>query len=136
VMVDSKSSARVNMKVGIFPGNPHQNGVAKRMNGIILERARSMQIYAGLPKWFWIDVVNTMVYLINRGSLLPLNCRIHEEAWAGKEVNMNYLRTFGCISYVHIKLDCRSKLNLKSKRCIFIGYEESEYAYRFWDLEN
>jgi len=28
-----------------------------------------------------------------------------------------------------------SKLNLKSKRCIFIGYSTSKYGYRFWDSE-
>ena len=40
---------------------------------------------------------------------------------------MNYLHTFGCISYVHVELDRRSKLDPKSKRCIFIGYRTSEY---------
>jgi len=29
-----------------------------------------------------------------------------------------------------------SKLDPKSRRCIFIGYKTGEYDYRFWDLEN
>ena len=78
------------------PGNPHQNGVIECMNMTILEHARSMQIHAGLPKQFWADAINTAVYLINRGSLVPLNCGILKEAWTGKEVNLNYLRTCGC----------------------------------------
>jgi len=38
--------------VKTVPKNPHQNGVAECMNRTILERARSMQIHAGLPKHF------------------------------------------------------------------------------------
>ena len=37
---------------------------------------------------------------------------------------------------MHVKLDHMSKLDLKSKKCIFIGYEISEYDYHFWDPEN
>ena len=46
-------------------GTPQQNGVAKHMNRTLNERARSMRLYAGLPKTFWADVVNTTAYLIN-----------------------------------------------------------------------
>ena len=95
-----------------------------------------MRIHARLPKQFWADAVKIAMYLINRGPSVPLNCGISDEAWTDKEVNLNHLHTFDCISYVHVELDRRSKLDLKSKGCIFIGYETSEYGYRFWDPEN
>ena len=41
------------------------------MNRIILEHVRSMQIHASLPKQFWADVVNTLVYLIKEGYPWP-----------------------------------------------------------------
>ena len=28
----------------------------------------------------------------------------------------------------------RSKLDIKSKPCIFLGYSEDEFSYRLWDL--
>ena len=40
-----------------IPGTPQQNGVAERMNRTLNERARSMKLYAGLPKTFWADAV-------------------------------------------------------------------------------
>ena len=46
-------------------GIPQQNGVAKHMNRILNEYARSMRLHAGLPKTFWADVVSTTAYLIN-----------------------------------------------------------------------
>jgi len=67
---------------------------------------------------------------------VPLNYEISEKAWTDKEVNLNHLHTFGYISYVHVELDRKSKLDPKSKRCIFIEYGTSEYGCRFWDPEN
>ena len=41
---------------------------------------------------------------------------------------------FGCLAYVHVAKDQRSKLDSKSKPCIFLGYSEDEFGYRMWDL--
>ena len=72
------------------------------MNITMMERARCMRLHAGLPLQFLDDVVDTVVYLINKGSSSTLDDGIPEEAWTGKEVNYSFLRTFGCESFVHI----------------------------------
>ena len=99
--------------------NSHQYGRAEHINKTILKRFRSMQIHTGLPNQFWTDAVKMAVYLINKGPSVPLTYGILEEALIEKEVNLNHLCTFGCISYVHVELDRTSKLDPKSKRCIF-----------------
>ena len=109
------------------------------MNMTILERARSMRIHTGLPKQFWADAINTVVYLINTGPSVPLNCEISRRHELVNRKTRITLRIFSCISYIyyiHIELSHRSKLDTKSRRCIFIGYETDEYGYRLWDLEN
>ena len=58
---------------------PQQNDVAERMNRTINECARSMRLHSGLPKAFWADAVNTVVYLINRCPSVPLEYRLPEE---------------------------------------------------------
>ena len=118
------------------PMTPQQNGVAERMNRTLNERARSMRIHVGLPKMFWAEAVNTAPYLINRGPSIPLDGKIPEGVWSGKEVNLSHLRVFGCISYVHIDSAERSKLDAKSNKCVFVGYGDDEFGYRFWDYEN
>ena len=46
-----------------------------------------MRLHAGLPLQFWVDAVDTSVYLINRGISSALDGGILEEAWTGKKVN-------------------------------------------------
>ena len=46
------------------PGTSQQNGVAKRMNQILMERAKGMMSTSKLKKYFWAEAVNTACYLI------------------------------------------------------------------------
>ena len=57
--------------------------------------------------------------------------RLPKEVWSGKEVKFSYLKVFGCVSYVHIDSDARSKLDAKSKICFFIGYGDENLAIGF-----
>jgi len=43
-------------------------------------------------------------------------------------------RIFGCPAYVHIPSEERSKLDSKSKKCIFIGFKKEVKGYKLWDL--
>jgi hypothetical protein len=72
------------------PRTPQENGVSERMNKTIMECARSVRLHAGFPLQFWVDVVDTVIYLINRGSSSSLYGRIPEEKWTGKKVNYSF----------------------------------------------
>ena len=58
-----------------------------------MERARCMRLHAGFPLQFWVDVVDTTIYLINKGPSSSLYGGIVEEAWTSKKVNYSFLRT-------------------------------------------
>jgi transposase InsO family protein len=66
------------------PRTPQENGVSERMNRTIMERARSMRLHVGSPSHFWADVVDVVLYLINKGPSRSLDGRIPEEEWTGK----------------------------------------------------
>jgi hypothetical protein len=91
------------------------------MNRTIMEHTRSMRLHFGLPLQFWEDVVDNVVYLINRGPSRYLDGGILEEAWTCKKVNYSFLKTFGCEAFVHIDKENRTKLEEKFKKCTFIG---------------
>ena len=63
--------------------------------------------------------------------LVPMEFRLPEEVWSGKEVKFSHLKVFYCISYVHIDSYARSKLDAKSKICFFISYGDEKFGYRF-----
>jgi hypothetical protein len=46
------------------------------------------------------------------------------------------LKTFDCEAFVHIVKENRTKLEEKSKECIFIGYGVNYFGYLLWDYEN
>jgi hypothetical protein len=84
-----------------------------------------------LPKTLWADAISIATYLINWGPSVPLNHRLPKKVRSGKNVNLSYLRVFDCASYVHIDSDARSKLDAKSIKYFFIGYEDEAFGCRF-----
>lgn len=115
------------------PKTPQHNGVAERMNRTIGERIRCLLSHAKLPKSFWGEAMRTAVDLINLSPSVPLKGDVPEKVWMRKDVSYDHLRVFGCRAFVHIPKDERSKLDDKSKQCIFLGYAHGEFGYRLWD---
>ena len=58
---------------------------------------------------------------------------IPQQAWSGKHHCVSHLRLFGCIAYAHVPKEVRSKLDDKSEKCIFIGYDEQSKAYKLFN---
>ena len=71
-----------------------------------------------------------VVYLINKSPAVPLKGDVTQRVWTGRSVSNQHLRVFGCLAYVHVAKFERSKLDNKSKPCIFLGYSEDEFRYR------
>ena len=92
-----------------------------------------MLFHVKLPKSFWGEAMRTAVDLINLSPSYPLEGDIPKRVWTGKFVSFNHLRVFGCRAFVHVPRDERSKLDNKTKQCIFLGYSNEELGYRLWD---
>ena len=92
-----------------------------------------MLSHSKLPKSFWGEVMRTSIDLINLSPSVPLKGDVPERAWTEKDVSYDNLRVFGCKAFVHIPKDERSKLDVKAKPCIFLGYGHAEFGYRLWD---
>ena len=66
-----------------------------------------------------------------------MDLQIPEELWSQHKVSYDRLRIFGCIAYAHIPKELRSKLEPKSRKCIFIGYgQEGEFGYHLYDPQS
>ena len=49
---------------------------------------------------------------------------------------MEYLRVFGSAAYAHVAKDDRKKLDVKSRKCILLGYDTETKGYWFFDLRH
>jgi hypothetical protein len=113
---------------------PQQNGVVERLNKTITETARCLRLKAELPKIFWAEAMNMACYIINRSPRVSLDGKIAEEVWTGQEVDYSFMRISGCPAYFHISGEDRSKLDPKSKKCIFLSFKKGVKGYKLWDL--
>jgi hypothetical protein len=43
------------------------------------------------------------------------------------------LRVFGCLAYMHIYSNKRSKFDAKFRQCIFLGYQKGVKCFKHWD---
>ncbi|KAH9670424.1 hypothetical protein KPL70_016984 [Citrus sinensis] len=112
---------------------PQQNGVAKRMNRTLTERIRVMLKTAGLPNSFWAEAAKTACYIVNRSPSTAIGLKTAMEMWTGKPADYSYLHAFGCPVYVMYNAQERTKLDPKSRICIFLGYADGVKGYRLWD---
>lgn len=112
---------------------PQQNGVAERANRTIVERAKCMLFDADLKKSFWAEAVHTAVYIINRSVNSVLINQTPEELWSGSKVNIGEMRIFGSPVMVHVPKQKRAKWDPKSKKLLFVGYDDNIKGFRCID---
>ncbi|GAA0155358.1 hypothetical protein LIER_13105 [Lithospermum erythrorhizon] len=110
---------------------PSQNGVAERKNRHLLETARALLFEQQLSKSFFVDVVSTACFLINR---MPSSV-IHGESpyhilFPGKPLFSIDPKIFGCTCFVRDVRSSVTKLDPKSLKCVFLGYSRYQKGYR------
>ncbi|KAG8472622.1 hypothetical protein CXB51_034312 [Gossypium anomalum] len=70
------------------------------------------------------------------GSMYVVKCQLTEtpqEVWSGNPANYSDLKIFGCPAYAHVD---NGKLEPRSIKCVFLGYEAGVKGYKLWCPEN
>lgn len=73
------------------------------------------------------------MYLRNRSPTKAVSEMTPYEALHGRKPNVGHLRVFGCSCFAHIPRDERRKLDVVSRRCVFVGYGSEVKGYRLFD---
>ncbi|KAL4304010.1 hypothetical protein GQ457_10G012770 [Hibiscus cannabinus] len=118
------------------PRSPQQNGIAERKNRTILNMARSMLKAKNMPKEFWAEVVSCAVYLSNRSPRKNVDNVTPQEAWSGRKPSVRHIRVFGSIAYAHVPDQGRLKLDDRSSKYVFIGYDSNSKGYKLFNPSN
>ena len=95
---------------------------------------RSMLNENQVPKAFWHEAVRWCVHIQNQCPIVAVENKIPEEAWSGEKPVVEYFRIFGCVAHVHVPNQRRSKLDDKTRKCVFLGVSDESKAWRLYDL--
>ena len=117
------------------PETPQQNGVAERFNRTLVEMGRCLLIQAKLPKKYWVRALDTATHILN----LTVSANSNEgkspfELFTKKTARTNHLRVFGCTAYGKKRNVNLRKLDARSVKAKFVGYDSSSTAYILQDL--
>ena len=97
-----------------------------------MEAARAMLHDQDFPMHLWAKAARTMVYVQNCTPHRVLKNKTPEEVFSGKKLEVNHLRIFGCLVYIHIPKEKRTKLDPSGRKGVFVGYSKSSKAYRIY----
>ena len=71
---------------------PQQNRVVEKKNRTLQEMTRTMLNENNLPKYFWVEAVNTSCYVLNRVLLRPILKKTPYEIWKNKKPNISHFK--------------------------------------------
>ncbi|CAL8152255.1 unnamed protein product [Prunus armeniaca] len=95
---------------------------------------RALLISGHVPCHHWDDAVVTVVHLINRMPSGVLNFKTPLQVLAQNGPLPSVLvltpRIFGCVAFIHLHKNQRSKLDPCALRCVFLGYATHQKGYR------
>lgn len=85
-----------------------------------------------LPQKFWVESYSTANFLVN---LLPSSVtkdhRSPYEVLNWKALDYSSLRVFGCACFPILRDYSGKKIDLKSLKCVFLGYNDKYKGYKF-----
>ena len=56
---------------------------------------------------------------------MDLDCIIPKEDFSGKKLEVGHFRIFGCMNYSHVTLEKGTNSDIKTKKDIYVGYDET-----------
>jgi len=114
------------------PDTAQQNGVAERLNRVLVEMARFMMRHKDVDQDLWADAIKTAVYIKNRvtSRALPVS-KTPFELWTGKKPDVRHMRVFGSTCWVVLhKSHIDGKFGDKAAQGVLLGYPDGSKAYK------
>ena len=89
---------------------PNQNRVVEQKNQTLLEKARAMVADAKTPTFLWAKAIATANYLTNHSPTCTNSGLTPYQKLRRKKPNLQHLRIYGSIAWVHVHDERRTKL--------------------------
>ncbi|KAJ9539173.1 hypothetical protein OSB04_031906 [Centaurea solstitialis] len=112
---------------------PQQNGVVERRNRTLVEVARTMLAYSGLPLTFWAEAVSTACFTQNRTIITKRFKKTPYHIINRRVPNVKFFHVFGCRCYILNNRDNLGKFEKKVDEGYFLGYSLTSKTFRVYN---
>jgi transposase InsO family protein len=110
-----------------------QNGSAEWKHRHIVEVGLSLLAHASMPKKYWDHAFLAAVYLINRMPSKVFGYETPLERLFKQKSDYKYLRVFGCACWPNIQPYNNHKLQFRSQRYVFLGFNSFHKGFKCFD---
>jgi len=114
---------------------PQQNLVVERKHQHILNVARCIMFHSNIPKQFWSYAICHAVFIINRIPFAVMDFKIPYKLLYKRKLDMSVFKVFGCVCFASTITNNRNKFDSRSRKCIFLGFENGIKGYVFLDVK-
>ena len=105
------------------PSTSQHNGVVERRLAHLTTITLSWLYDKNLPQELWAVAMQCACHMINRLPPWLDTSKSPFEMLYNTKVDVSYFKVFGSLCYVHITKHNRTKLDLKARKCLFVGYD-------------
>lgn len=116
--------------------SPQQNGRVERKHQQILNIGRALLVQSNLPKSFWCYAVSHAVYIMNRVPAPNLQNKSPYTLLYNTAPDFDTLKVFGSLVFASTLQSHRTKLDLRARKCVFLGYKSGVKGVVLLDLLN
>jgi hypothetical protein len=81
----------------------------------------------------WVEVVHTIVHILNKAHLRPNSDKNPHELCFGRLASIKHFKVFGSKFYVKNNDDHLGKFDSRADENIFLGYEMNTKGYKFFN---
>ncbi|CAI5947812.1 unnamed protein product [Closterium sp. NIES-64] len=113
-----------------LPDSQHQNGIAERRIGMVMDVARTSMMHAAAPHFLWSFAVRYAAHHINLQPRVSLSETSPALLWTGKVSDASAFRVWGSRAFVRdLSAD---KLSLRAAPCVFLGFPPDAPGWQFY----
>lgn len=78
---------------------------------------------------FWVEVIHTIVVILNKAHFIPNSDNTPYEIWYGIPTTVKHVRVFGSNFYIKWNDDRLGMFDARDYEGIFLGYFENSKGY-------
>ncbi|MCO5586062.1 hypothetical protein L7F22_040001 [Adiantum nelumboides] len=99
----------------------------------ITKVARALMSEKNMPSCYWAKAASTAFYTMNKTPTIAVHDMTPDEKFTRKKPGVSHCKVFGCIAYVHVPDELRTKLDPKAEKCVLIGYSIEQKGYKCYN---